>query len=165
MSWCEANQVDYVFSLARNERLRAEIESPMQEANRAVCPDGKAGAGVHRVLLSDPQELEPESSGGGQRPNRLRANRNPRIRRDLTVATNAGLRPLFMSSSTVPEGTWRIASRAVLSVQRSAQQCDHARQSIRLYLSSLADVLLQACAVWVSGYVNWLCRAAFLPCV
>jgi len=32
MSWCETHAVDYVFGLARNERLRAQIESEMQAA-------------------------------------------------------------------------------------------------------------------------------------
>ena len=32
MSWCEANGVDYVFGLARNERLRSLIEDAMQQA-------------------------------------------------------------------------------------------------------------------------------------
>lgn len=32
MSWCEANQVDYVFGLARNARLRRMIGAQMQEA-------------------------------------------------------------------------------------------------------------------------------------
>ena len=34
MSWCEQNRVDYVFGLARNQRLRAEIESQMQQARQ-----------------------------------------------------------------------------------------------------------------------------------
>jgi|SRR5215469_12719884 len=32
MAWCEAHQVDYVFGLARNERLEAEIRAAMAEA-------------------------------------------------------------------------------------------------------------------------------------
>ena len=34
MAWCEENGVDYVFGLARNERLRALIEEEMAEAAR-----------------------------------------------------------------------------------------------------------------------------------
>lgn len=34
MSWCEANGVDYVFGLARNQRLRRIIGSPMWEATQ-----------------------------------------------------------------------------------------------------------------------------------
>jgi hypothetical protein len=36
MSWCEANAVDYVFGLARNSRLEAEIAPELQQA-KALC--------------------------------------------------------------------------------------------------------------------------------
>ena len=42
MAWCEANRVDYVFGLARNERLVAEIEAEMAEARAAVEVSGKS---------------------------------------------------------------------------------------------------------------------------
>jgi Transposase DDE domain group 1 len=34
MAWCEANRVDYVFGLARNARLAAEIEPEMPGPRR-----------------------------------------------------------------------------------------------------------------------------------
>jgi hypothetical protein len=34
MAWCEANDVDYVFGFARNERLRRKIAGPLREAKR-----------------------------------------------------------------------------------------------------------------------------------
>ena len=39
MSWCEHNGVDYLFGLARNSRLEAEVEAPFlaMEAERAAC--------------------------------------------------------------------------------------------------------------------------------
>ncbi len=40
MAWCEANGVDFVFGLARNERLVAEIES---ELDRAVAKSRRTG--------------------------------------------------------------------------------------------------------------------------
>ena len=42
MGWCEANQVDYVFGLARNQRLRKIIGAPMQQARRRHQTTGKA---------------------------------------------------------------------------------------------------------------------------
>ena len=42
MAWCEANRVDYVFGLARNERLRAQIEQAIAEAAEQLCATGKA---------------------------------------------------------------------------------------------------------------------------
>ena len=41
MAWCEANGVDYVFGLARNSRLLAEIESPLAEAAAAHAASGQ----------------------------------------------------------------------------------------------------------------------------
>jgi len=41
MAWCEANRVDYVFGLARNERLAAEIASELAEAAEESRQTGK----------------------------------------------------------------------------------------------------------------------------
>ena len=41
MAWCEANGVDFLFGLARNERLRAEIESELAAARTASEASGK----------------------------------------------------------------------------------------------------------------------------
>ena len=41
MAWCEANRVDYVFGLARNERLVAEIEMQMATARSEAEAFGK----------------------------------------------------------------------------------------------------------------------------
>jgi DDE family transposase len=41
MAWCEANRVDYVFGLARNSRLTAEIATEMAAAQAAAERTGK----------------------------------------------------------------------------------------------------------------------------
>jgi hypothetical protein len=41
MAYCEANRVDYVFGLARNERLQAEIEAEMADARDEAERRGK----------------------------------------------------------------------------------------------------------------------------
>src|SRR6516225_5335299 len=41
MAWCEANRVDYLFGLARNARLVAEIEAELLEAKSAAEASGK----------------------------------------------------------------------------------------------------------------------------
>ncbi len=41
MSWCENNQVDFVFGLARNQRLRKIIGAQMQEATQQWNQTGK----------------------------------------------------------------------------------------------------------------------------
>jgi hypothetical protein len=42
MAWCEAHQVDYLFGLARNERLQAEIAAAMAEAKSEHQRTGQA---------------------------------------------------------------------------------------------------------------------------
>ena len=42
MAWCEANQVHYVFGLARNARLEAEIGDELAEAQQRAAQSGKA---------------------------------------------------------------------------------------------------------------------------
>ena len=42
MAWCEANRVDYLFGLARNARLIAEIDAELQAARREAEATGKA---------------------------------------------------------------------------------------------------------------------------
>lgn len=41
MDWCENNRVDYVFGLARNERLVGAIGAALQEAEQAALASGK----------------------------------------------------------------------------------------------------------------------------
>jgi hypothetical protein len=41
MSWCEANAVGYVFGMAKNSRLQAEIEAELAEAQRLCEQSGK----------------------------------------------------------------------------------------------------------------------------
>ena len=42
MGWCEANQVDYVFGLAKNERLKARIKKPMRKARARSAKTGES---------------------------------------------------------------------------------------------------------------------------
>ncbi|RRH78931.1 IS1380 family transposase, partial [Mesorhizobium tamadayense] len=42
MAWCEQNRVDYVFGLARNERLETKIAPALEEASRASRASGQA---------------------------------------------------------------------------------------------------------------------------
>lgn len=41
MAWCEANGVDYLFGLARNDRLVAELEAPLAEAMAESARTGR----------------------------------------------------------------------------------------------------------------------------
>ena len=65
MAWCEAHHVDYVFGLAQsafgqNHRRPDARGSPVTSEHRS------GGARLHRVPLSNPQELVPLAPRGGQ---------------------------------------------------------------------------------------------------
>src|SRR5262245_41590433 len=63
MAWCEANDVDFVFELARNERLVAAIES---ELDRVVAKSRRTGRALLQELHVDAHDLEPQAPGRGQ---------------------------------------------------------------------------------------------------
>jgi len=42
MSWCEANEVNYILGLAKNERLKKELEEELKEAKRLYEETGRA---------------------------------------------------------------------------------------------------------------------------
>jgi hypothetical protein len=48
MAWCEANKVDYVFGLARNERLEARLADALDEAQRLSQANADQPARVFR---------------------------------------------------------------------------------------------------------------------
>ena len=66
MAWCEANRVEYLLGLAKNERLKAEIAKEMEEAKAQLPTDGTRGPAIQRVRLSNAGELELCATGGGQ---------------------------------------------------------------------------------------------------
>src|SRR5712664_1176963 len=82
MAWCEANRVEYLLGLAKNERLKAEC--PGAEGSASPVPrDRTRGPVVQRVRLSDAEELESCATGSGQgRASGER--RKPAVRGDLS---------------------------------------------------------------------------------
>ena len=65
MAWCEANRVDYLLGLAKNERLKAEIEQERKEAKAQYQQTGRA-AGCSKSSSIRRGELELCAAGGGQ---------------------------------------------------------------------------------------------------
>ena len=66
MAWCEANGVDYVFGLAKNERLVTNIEGELALAAAEHVRTGKATRRFKEFSYQTPRELEPAPPGGGQ---------------------------------------------------------------------------------------------------
>ena len=50
MAWCEANGVDYVFGLAKNSRLEAEIEDELEQAKQ-LCSESAKPARVFKDFV------------------------------------------------------------------------------------------------------------------
>ena len=83
MVWCEANRVEYLLGLAKNERLKAEIAQEMGAAEAQYQETGRAARLFKEFRLPDTGELEPCATGGGQgRTSGKR--REPTIRGDLS---------------------------------------------------------------------------------
>jgi hypothetical protein len=83
MSWCEDQGVDFVFGLARNQKLRRIIGAQMHAATQQWNQDRQAGSGVHRVRLPDQEDEErwvgsraPRGSQSGTHRTVLRARRH-----------------------------------------------------------------------------------------
>ena len=66
MAWCEENRVDYVFGLAKNDRLIAEISQELAEAKQEYEKTGQASRVFKDFTYRDAQQLELRASRGGQ---------------------------------------------------------------------------------------------------
>ena len=68
MAWCEANDVHFVFGLAQNDRLNAEITSELEavkekseRTGKPARPYRQASTSLQGVQVEDSQELEPRA--------------------------------------------------------------------------------------------------------
>ena len=109
MAWCEENRVDYLFGLARNARLVAEIDAELAAARAAAEKTGQPARRFKdfhwstRDSWSRSAASSPRPSGRRARP--IRASSSPRssaARRQRGSSTR---------TSTAPAATWRTASR------------------------------------------------------
>ena len=143
MSWCEANGVDYVFGLARNERLRRSIEEAMQEAGQKQQQTGQPA----RVFTEfDYQTLRSWSRARRvvAKAEQLEGKENPRY---VVTSLDAERWPaqrlyeeLYCARGEMEN---RIKEQLSLFADRMSTETLRANQ-LRLYLSPLAYVLLVA---------------------
>ena len=66
MAWCEANRVDYVFGLARNDRLEKAIVPELITATIDSIPHRQDGPPLQGLPLHHPGQLEPRTPGHRQ---------------------------------------------------------------------------------------------------
>jgi len=143
MAWCEQNQVDYVFGLARNSRLQSKIARAMREAKQDHERTGKATRAFAEFSYRTRKSWS-------------------RLRRVVAKAEylEKGENPRFVVTS-LPAESWeaaalyektycargemenRIKEQLSLFADRMSTESLRANQ-LRLYFSSLAYVLIHA---------------------
>jgi len=83
MAWCEAEGVDYLLGLAKNERLKAEIEKEMGEAKAQHQETGRA-ARLFKELLYQTRKSWSRARRVVAKAEHLEKGRKPAIRGDLS---------------------------------------------------------------------------------
>src|ERR1700692_2907190 len=111
MSWCEANQVDYVFGVAPNQRLRRIIGPQMWEATQQWDTTGKPA----RVFTEFAYQTKKRKNGGWERERR--------------GGGEGGGASVVRRAVRRARGDGEPDQGAVQSVCRSGQQRDDASQS------------------------------------
>lgn len=144
MTWCEANQVGYVFGLAKNKRLKKIIGKPLHEAQQQYESTGKPA----RIFAEFPYRTRKSWHAERRvvaKAEHLAKGANPRF---VVTSLRAGQmegRPLYeelycrrgeMENRIKEQQLALFADRTSTSLMRSNQ--------LRLYFSSFAYCLLQA---------------------
>ena len=145
MGWCEANQVDYLFGLARNKRLQKIIGAQMQQARVLHQSTGKAT----RVFTGFAYATRKSWSCARRvvaKAEYLDKGENPRFVVTSLTPDQWPDQALYRSSTT-PAAKWKTASRTDVPVRRSALT-DEIGNELRLYFSALAYTLMEALRGW-----------------
>ena len=145
MSWCEDHAVDFVFGLARNQRLRRTIGAQMQAATQQWNETGKPA----RVFTEFQYQTRKRKKGGWRQQRRVVAKaehidgkENPRfVVTSLAAEQWAGKRlyeELYCARGDMEN---RIKEQFSLFADRVSAETMRANQ-LRLYLSAMAYVLV-----------------------
>ncbi len=142
MGWCEAEGVDYLLGLAKNERLKAEIEKEMGEAKAQYQETGRA-ARLFKEFVYQTRESWSRARRVVAKAEHLEKGENPRF-----VVTS--LRSEAWPGQALYEERYcargdmenRIKEQLMLFSDRTSTHYLRSNQ-LRLYFSSIAYVLLQ----------------------
>jgi hypothetical protein len=143
MVWCEANEVEYVFGFARNQRLRRRIASPLRKAKQAYQRTGKAARMFVEFFYCT------RSSWSRRRrvvakAEHLAKGENPRVVVTSLAAERWPAQELYERLYCARgEMENRIKEQLSLFSDRLSTETIRANQ-LRLYFSSLGYLLLQA---------------------
>ena len=142
MSWCEANRVDFVFGLARNQRLRKIVGAEMHEATEQWNRTGKPA----RIFSEFQYGTKKTRKGGWDRERRVVAKaehidgkENPRfVVTSLTDESRKLYEEIYCARGDMEN---RIKEQFSLFADRVSAETMRANQ-LRLYLSAMAYVLV-----------------------
>ena len=145
MSWCESTKVDFVFGLARNQRLRRIIGAQMHEATQQWNQTGKPA----RVFTEFPYSTKKTKKGGWDRERRVVAKaehidgkENPRFV-VTSIESGEGAAQALYEEMYCARGDMenRIKEQFSLFADRVSAETMRANQ-MRLYLSAMAYILV-----------------------
>jgi hypothetical protein len=143
MVWCEANQVDYVLGLAKNERLQAEITSELHQAAAEYQGAGQS-ARVFKEFGYQTRKSWSRARRVIAKAEHLEKGSNPRFvvtsLPSQDWAAQALYEDLYCARGEMEN---RIKEQLMLFSDRTSTAFLRSNQ-IRLYFSSVAYVLMQA---------------------
>ena len=143
MAWCEQERVDYVLGLAKNERLKAEIEAALKEARGEFEATGKP-ARVFREFVYQTRESWSRARRVIAKAEHLEKGANPRfVVTSLdpeTWAARALYEDLYCARGEMEN---RIKEQLMLFADRTSTAFLRSNQ-IRLDFSSVAYLLMEA---------------------
>jgi hypothetical protein len=144
MGWCEANGIDYVLGLAKNERLKAIIADEMHQAQQRY-EDSKEASRVFKDFRYQTRESWTRERRVVAKAEHLDKGSNPRFIVTSIEMQRMGARLLYehlycgrgeMENRIKEQQLWLFADRTSAGKMRANQ--------IRLYFSSAAYILMQA---------------------
>ena len=143
MRWCEDNHVDYVFSLARNDRLRRRIAKAMRRAKAQAKRTGQP-ARVFTEFRYRTRESWSRARRVVAKAEQIEGKENPRYVVTSLAASVCRPRPLYEELYCARgEMENRIKEQMLLFADRMSAETMRANQ-LRLYLSAAAYVLGEA---------------------
>ena len=145
MAWCEANRVDYLFGLARNDRLVATVGQELADAMAESLETGKAARRFKDFRYSTLKSWSRERRVVGK-AEVTRGDTNPRFVVTSLSPAEAEARHLYEKIYCAPRARWRTGSksarRTCLPTAHPQQRC--APTSCVCGFASMAYVLLCA---------------------
>jgi len=143
MAWCEANQVDYVLGLAKNERLRAEIAVELKQAAAQYQQTGQA-ARLFKEFTYQTRESWSRARRVVAKAEHLEKGANPRFV-VTSLASEEGAAQALYEELYCARGEMenRIKEQLMLFADRTSTAYLRSNQ-IRFYFSSMAYLLMQA---------------------